>query len=99
MSKYSKAAQNSEGKLYDINASTLANLEKAYGESFRDTLTNVFSALKRSGDDAIVGAGYGNFITAAMQGLEGGEASRANAIEMADFITGIDWSSPIEAAN
>ena len=90
MNKYTKMQQ---GSLSDFNAGILKGLEEDYGDNFRDTLQSIFEALGRSGDDSIIGAGYGNFITKALQGLE-----EADLYELADFIENIDWSSPIEAA-
>ena len=94
MNKYSKVVkQDSEHTLSDLNANMLRQLEDSYGEGFRDTLENIFMALQRSGDDAIVGAGYGNFITKAMQrGMDPAELEG-----LSDFITNVDWANPIEA--
>ena len=95
MNKYSKVVkQDSKNTLSDLNANMLRQLEDSYGEGFRDTLENIFMSLQRSGDDAIVGAGYGNFITKAMQ--KGTDFAELESLS--DFITNVDWASPIEAA-
>ena len=95
MNKYSKVVkQDSENTLSDLNANMLRQLEDRYGEGFRDTLDSIFMALQRSGDDAIIGAGYGNFITKAME--EGTEPVELE--KLSEFITDVNWSSPIEAA-
>ena len=96
MNKYTKVVKSENGKtLSDLNANMLRDLEDRYGEGFRDTLDSVFMALQRSGDDAIVGAGYGNFITKAMEK----DTSPAELEKLSDFITEVNWSSPIEAAH
>jgi hypothetical protein len=71
----------------------LAYLETRFGDEGRDMLESVFSSLERSGDKSIIGAGYGNFITTALTG------SKEEAQDLANFISQIDWSNPIEAAS
>ena len=95
MNKYTKVVKNENNQtLSDLNANILRDLEDRYGEGFRDTLDSVFMALQRSGDDAIIGAGYGNFITKAME-----EGTTSVELEkLSEFITDVNWSSPIEAA-
>ena len=86
MSKYTRGGTEESAKM-------LAILESKFGDEGRNMLESVFSSLERSGDKSIIRAGYGNFMTMALQ------ASKEEVQELSDFISQIDWSNPIEAAS
>ena len=81
----------------ETNAQILANFEKFYGESFRNTFANIFESLESTGDDALIGQAYNEFLNVAFQGML--QDSKMEAEQLANFINNeIDWSNPIDAA-
>ena len=101
MNKYSNQYDEAGKKIAgesELNANTLRTLEESYGESFRGTLEGVFSSLERSGDSALISAGYSNFLGQAVAGKDEVSA-RADVEELAEYINGINWANPIESMN
>ena len=73
-------------------ASELKRLEDSYGTQIRDTLNTIFSKLSDTGDQALVDTGYQKFMEISQTG------SAEDLQDISDFVEGIDWTNPIQAA-
>lgn len=73
-------------------ASELKRLEDSYGTQIRDTLSSIFSKLGEAGDQALIDAGYQKFMEISQTG------SAEDLQDINDFVEGVDWTNPIQAA-